>query len=146
MSKKIENKWKKRLINAFQLIKNGKQLGHLKFDEFCTRMDLEHDHNGEIVHPKKADIKLPMIETLDEVLNIISNEMGLPDRQQLKTTAKKDLIMYHSGFGMRIRNEFRLWEGNHKLVADMGLPKGCHADEVSFAIIEALWDRFQGEE
>lgn len=35
-----------RLLNAFQLVKNGKKIGYLKFDQFCERMDIKHDFNG----------------------------------------------------------------------------------------------------
>ena len=49
--KELETKLKesqKRLLNAFQLVKNGKTIGHLKFDEFERLMDKKHDHNGDI--------------------------------------------------------------------------------------------------
>lgn len=35
-----------RLLNAFQLVKNGKKIGHLKFDEFSESMDKKYDYNG----------------------------------------------------------------------------------------------------
>ena len=37
-----------RLLNAFQLVKNGKQIGYLKFEEFLTLLDKKHDHEGNI--------------------------------------------------------------------------------------------------
>ena len=36
-----------RLLNAFNLIKNGKQITHLKFDEFKKLMDKTVNHRGE---------------------------------------------------------------------------------------------------
>jgi len=35
-----------RLLNAFQLVKNGKKIGHLKYHEFSKKMDSPYDHNG----------------------------------------------------------------------------------------------------
>lgn len=37
-----------RLLNAFQLIKNGVSKGGLKFDDFKLLMDKDHDHNGNM--------------------------------------------------------------------------------------------------
>lgn len=34
------------LLNAFQIAKNGKHLGHLKFEEFKKLVSKKHDHNG----------------------------------------------------------------------------------------------------
>lgn len=42
-------KAEERLLNAFQLIKNGKQISYLKFEEFKKMLDKERDHNGNIV-------------------------------------------------------------------------------------------------
>ena len=42
--------WKNRLLNAFQLIKNGKQTGYLKFDEFVKSMDNQRDYNGKLIN------------------------------------------------------------------------------------------------
>ncbi|MCP4368297.1 MAG: hypothetical protein GY797_09355 [Deltaproteobacteria bacterium] len=85
------------------------------------------------------------VNTLKEVLDTILSEMGLPDRQFIKNTKEKDLIMFHHSIGRQIRNQFLLWDGNIKLAEDMGLEKGTHADEVSQKIIEALWKRLQEE-
>ena len=38
-----------RLLNAFQLVKNGKHIGYLKFDEFLLMLDKKHDCEGNIV-------------------------------------------------------------------------------------------------
>lgn len=37
-----------RLLNAFQLVKNGKQIGFLKFYDFKKLMDEYHDNEGNI--------------------------------------------------------------------------------------------------
>ena len=38
-----------RLLNAFQLVKNGKQYSGLKFNEFKNLLDNKFDHNGNKV-------------------------------------------------------------------------------------------------
>lgn len=37
-----------RLLNAFQLVKNGKQISYLKFEGFKKLMDKKHDHEGNL--------------------------------------------------------------------------------------------------
>ena len=85
------------------------------------------------------------VNTLKEVLDKILSEMSLPDSNRLRKIKKDDLIMLHHTLGMGIRNAFLLWDGNINLAKDMNLPEGCHADEVSQAIIEALWKRINDE-
>ena len=41
-------KYEARLLNAFQLVKNGKQKGFLKFEEFCQLMDTKYNDKGEV--------------------------------------------------------------------------------------------------
>jgi len=36
------------LLNAFQIVKNGKQIGYLKFDEFKTLMRKKHNSKGNV--------------------------------------------------------------------------------------------------
>ena len=38
-----------RLLNAFQLVKNGINKGYLKFYDFKLLMDKKHDHKGNLV-------------------------------------------------------------------------------------------------
>ena len=37
------------LLNAFQLIKNGKCVTWLKFDQFKELVKRPHDHNGKVI-------------------------------------------------------------------------------------------------
>ena len=38
-----------RLLNAFQLVKNGKKISHLKFEEFKKLMENKYDHKGNML-------------------------------------------------------------------------------------------------
>lgn len=42
------NEYEEMLLNAFQMFKNNKGVGYLKFDEFKDLTRLKHDHNGDI--------------------------------------------------------------------------------------------------
>lgn len=37
------------LLNAFQLVKNGKSYGHLKFSDFKELVSKKHDHEGNMI-------------------------------------------------------------------------------------------------
>ena len=69
---------------------------------------------------------------------------GLPesDKQIFRETKERDLIRYHHGWGTGIRNSFGLWRGNNALRED-ACGKGCHPDDASMAIIEAVWRSLQ---
>lgn len=54
--------------------------------------------------------------TVAEAVNRLIQEMSEEDRETLKNTPEKDLIMYHFSLGMWIRNEFGLWQGNDELL------------------------------
>lgn len=78
--------------------------------------------------------------TLDEAVTRVMNDMDEADKQLVRATKKRELILFHHGWGTGIRNEFGLWRGNTNLLAD------CHAtnaDEASMIIIETLWARLQ---
>lgn len=62
---KEPKKWELRLMNAFQLVKNGKQIGYLKFDEFAKLMDQPHDHNGEPLNKEVANVCACGVEVID---------------------------------------------------------------------------------
>lgn len=41
-------KLEERLLNSFQLVKNGVKIGHLKFDEYCLMLDQDINHDGKM--------------------------------------------------------------------------------------------------
>ena len=77
----------------------------------------------------------------ETVIDILS-DMPEKDKNTIRNTKKEDLIMYHLGWGMGIRNYYGLWRGNIDLIIDAwGEP--CHPDDASMKIIEAVWQRLQ---
>ncbi len=51
-------------------------------------------------------------EVVDQVLSLMSDE----DKELVKNTPKGDLIQFHLGWGMWIRNTWGLWAGNDELL------------------------------
>lgn len=50
---------------------------------------------------------------------------------------ERDLINFHFGWGMSIRNELGLWQGNKELLRSCGSKK-MHPDDASMVIIKAV--------
>lgn len=79
--------------------------------------------------------------TVEDILKLLSDE----DKATLRETRKDDLIMFHHGWGTGIRNHYGLWRGNDKLI-ESACGKGCHPDDASMVIIEAVWSALQHED
>lgn len=79
--------------------------------------------------------------------------LSAPDKQRIRAMRKDDLIQFHFGWGMSIRNAFGLWGGNAALMRSCaewryGVGKGpdatfMHPDDASGVIIEAVWQRLR---
>ena len=79
-------------------------------------------------------------EAVDRLLSLMSEE----DKQSLKNTPEKDLIMFHFGLGEHIRNEFGLWQGNTELLKSCEKESNfVHPDSTSSIIIEELWKKLR---
>ena len=79
-------------------------------------------------------------KTVDEAVAKILSEMPEKDRSRLKSTPEDDLINFHFGLGMFIRNEFGLWAGNKKLLNSCG-SETMHPDDASTVITKAVWKK-----
>lgn len=66
------------------------------------------------------------------------------DKAALLDTKKDDLIRFHHGWGTGIRNHYGLWRGNDELI-ESACGKGCHPDDASMVIIEAVWSALRHE-
>ncbi len=84
----------------------------------------------------------------DEAATYIFSKLDEEELQILKNTKKSDLIKFHFGWGMGIRNSLGLWRGNDSLI------KSCmqeehssdnHPDTVSMTIIRIVWEKTQSE-
>jgi hypothetical protein len=80
--------------------------------------------------------------TLADAVAYIKIGLSEDDKRLLRETTKEDLIKFHMGWGMAIRNGFGLWRGNDELI-ESACGKGCHPDDASMVIIEAVWAALQ---
>lgn len=76
--------------------------------------------------------------TVADLLSALSPE----DKETIRAAKKDDLIMFHHGWGTGIRNHYGLWRGNEALL-ESACGKGCHPDDASMVIIEAVWKALQ---
>jgi len=80
------------------------------------------------------------LKTLQEAVDHILLDMDRRDREEIASAEKDKLILFHHGWGTRIRNELGLCQGNKDLLRNIGV---THLDAASMKIIEALWERLQ---
>lgn len=86
----------------------------------------------------------------DQMVDVVEGwlKQASPDTLRLFLETPKDkLLKYHHTFGRTIRNEFGLWQTNWNPEID---ENGCdcspfHPDQISFSIIEDVWNRLQHE-
>jgi hypothetical protein len=76
-------------------------------------------------------------KTLDEAVKFCLLTMTAQEKSALKNTSEDNLIMFHFGWAMRIRNEFGMWAGNDELIRSCG---ESEPDGASMAIVRAVWD------
>ena len=90
-------------------------------------------------------------QTVDEAVDRLLQGLSDKDKETVRSTPKENLIQFHFGWGMGIRNAYWLWQGNEALLkscAEMRYGPGSdamfmHPDDASGVIIEAVWQRLQ---
>ena len=78
--------------------------------------------------------------TLEEAVRVHLLTMTQKEKEMVRNTPENDLIDFHFIWGLNIRNEFGLWEGNDDLI------KSCREsdpDRACMAIIKAVWKTLQ---
>jgi hypothetical protein len=78
--------------------------------------------------------------TLEDAVAGILSRLSEQDKQTLRETPKKDLIMFHMGWGRSIRNNLGLWGENEALLKSACGGKLCHPDDASMRIMEGVWE------
>lgn len=81
--------------------------------------------------------------TVDQAARQIVSVLDDESKTRVRTTKKDDLIQYHLGWGMGIRNSLGLWRGNEKLLESCGQGRKVHPDDCSMVIITAVWTLLQ---
>ena len=83
-------------------------------------------------------------KTCDEAVELLLKELNSEGKERIRNTPREELVKFHFGLGMRIRNEFGMWGGNTALVDSCISEKPGtrrHPDEASMIIIERVWER-----
>jgi hypothetical protein len=74
--------------------------------------------------------------------------MGPELEQRVRSLEKDQLIILHDSWGMGIRNEFGLWEGNRALLASCSAGSSevpAEPDPVARVIMRRAWEMLHGE-
>ncbi len=79
---------------------------------------------------------------LTEIVTDILKQMSETDKAAVIDTAEEDLIQFHNGWGMGIRNGYNLWH-DKALVKALGAE---HPDDASMVIIRAVWTALRESE
>lgn len=81
--------------------------------------------------------------SLDAAVAHIVEGSSQEDLALVAATKREDLIQFHMGWGMGIRNGLGLWRGNESLLLSACGGEPCHPDDASMKIIEAVWEHLQ---
>lgn len=81
-------------------------------------------------------------QTVDGAVDEILSKMDAESKARVGKMPREDLIQFHLGWGMGIRNRYGLWKGNAALLESCG-GKKMHPEHCSMIIIERVWERLQ---
>jgi hypothetical protein len=84
-------------------------------------------------------------KTVDEAVNILTNELSLKDKTTIANMAESDLTDLHFSLGLSIRNRY-LYPRNEELLESCrqeAEEKYLHWDEASRVIIKRLWEELR---
>ena len=109
----------------------------------CKSKFLTEDREWIEADAANARESLKWPRTIEQAVAEIIADSNPEDMAEVRATKRKDLIKYHMGWGMGIRNSLGLWRGNNALLLSACDGKPCHPDDASMKIIEAVWDRLQ---
>ena len=96
-----------------------------------------------VIPPKRRPRQDDWPRTVDEAVNLILIKLDDASKAQVKSTARADLVKFHRGWGMGIRNSYGLWGGNTDLLKSCGDDKVIHPESCSAVIIEHVWQKLQ---
>ena len=90
--------------------------------------------------------------TYEDAVEVLLSELSDKDRAVLRGMSRTELVGPHFGLGLSVRNRW-LWNSDGELLrscAERGGGVGVerammHPDTASALIVEAVWERLQGE-
>jgi hypothetical protein len=108
----------------------------------CTNSDNAHPAVplSDIVNSKGQYIP----RDLDDALSEVDRIMGDKGRAQILQATEDDMIWYHMGLGMWIRNNWGLWGGLRlaKYFNQLGI---YHPDDMSGIILDSYWRKLHNK-
>lgn len=87
-------------------------------------------------------------KTYKEAVNYIYNLISEEDKEYVKNVPFNDLIIFHRGWGMGIRNGLGLWSNNKELLKSCAKEIGketIHPESASQLIIEGVWKKLNSD-
>jgi hypothetical protein len=72
--------------------------------------------------------------TLQEAAQRVIDRLSPTERHRMANATEEELVGYHFGLGMYIRNQYGLWGGNSRLRHNIG--GNAHPDDQSFTVIK----------
>lgn len=75
-------------------------------------------------------------KTLNEAVKVCLLTMTTKDKKTVKNTSEENLIVFHMGWAVNMRNAFGMWESNTALLESCG---ASNPDDASMVIVEAVW-------
>lgn len=109
----------------------------------CKSRLLDSDRKWIDIRAMAAKESLSWPRTLVQAVDQIVDGMSDEEQNAVKSKPRENLIEFHMGWGMGIRNGLGLWRGNDALVISACGGERCHPDDASMKIIEAVWERLQ---
>ncbi|HNY31157.1 MAG TPA: hypothetical protein PKO15_09750 [Fibrobacteria bacterium] len=82
--------------------------------------------------------------TFEAAVDQLVRNLKKEDADYLKSYPRCDLISFHMGWGMGIRNQLGLWRGNDSLLDACARRAGreaIHPDDASFLLIRGVWNK-----
>lgn len=104
---------------------------------------VEPDSGNAAQSPESAEWPVTCQQAIDLVLSGLDES----SKREIATTPREDLVSFHHGWGMGIRNGTGMWRGNVPLVDScIARRPGSqrHPDTASMIIIEEVWESLQG--
>lgn len=111
--------------------------------EKCRSKFLAEDREWIEIRAATALASLGWPRTVEQAVDGIIDELEPEDLEMVRSSKREDLIRFHMGWGMGIRNGLGLWRGNQALLRSACGEEQCHPDDASMKIIHAVWERLQ---
>jgi hypothetical protein len=110
----------------------------------CAGSGPAHENPDEIAATVAPDSVPGVPRVVGDAFRRLDGELEPADRDTIRGTPANDMIRYHMGLGMYVRNEYGLWKGGP--LQDFFLRKGVqHPDDMSSVLLDAYRLYLRGE-